>query len=334
MLTLSNLTRDFSGNGELLFQCAGLLESGKFPHAVIIEGEDGLGKTTFSLLLAKALLCKDEHPLCGSCSHCIKVSKNIHPDLTVVRGDGKSGNISVDSIRAVRSDAYTPPNEASRKVYIIEDCEKLPAASQNALLKILEEPPSGAVFILTCRSKMSLLTTILSRARIFSLLPVTEAEAAERISMLRNDVSSEIIRNAVRCTGGNIGAALLLISPDGSFTAGAWELKAREIALAICSPHEQELLKVCNSVGTDRGFIMNILDSLQNILLHALELSVGGNVNASAEAVTLSKTVSVERLYYIRSEIDDLKAGLNANVGLRSLFPCVMCAALRRAAGK
>ncbi len=334
MLTLSKLTQEFSGNGELLSQCAGLLDAGKFPHAVIIEGEDGLGKSTFARLLAKGLLCSGEHPVCGECSHCRKISNNIHPDLMIVTGEGKSGNISVDSIRSVRSDAYTPPNEASRKVYIIEDCEKLPSASQNALLKVFEEPPAGAVFILTCRSKMSLLTTILSRARVFSLLPVAEAEAIERISMLRSGVSAESIRDAVRSAGGNIGVALSLIASDGSFTASAWELKAREIALALCSAQEQDLLSVCVSIGSDRNFNMRVLDSLQNIILHSVELSVGAKVSASSETAALSKTISLERLYSIRSEIDDLKSGLNANVGLRSLFPCVMCAKLRRAAGK
>ncbi len=334
MLTLDRLTGEFSGNSELLFQCAGLIESGKFPHAVIIEGEDGLGKSTFARLLARGLLCSSAQPLCGECSHCAKISGDIHPDLMIVRGEGKSGSISVDSIRNVRADAYTPPNEASRKVYIIEDCEKLPVASQNALLKVFEEPPAGAVFILTCRSRMSLLTTILSRARVFSLLPVTESEAIERIASIRSEVPQDSIRSAVRSAGCNIGVALSLIAPDGSFTASEWELKAREIALALCSPQEQELLKVCITIGTDRNHIMRILDSLHLIVLHAAELSAGSKINASAEASALSKTVSLERLYAIRSELNDLTAGLNANVGLRALFPCVMCAKLRRAAGK
>ncbi len=334
MLTLSRLTDEFSGNGELLAQCAVLLDSGKFPHAVIIEGDDGLGKSTFARLIAKGLLCGGEHPLCGQCPHCMKISKNIHPDLTVVSGEGKSGSISVDSIRAVRSDAYTPPNEAVRKVYIIEDCEKLPTASQNALLKVFEEPPAGAVFILTCRSKMSLLTTILSRARVFSLLPVTDSEAIERISQIRSDIPRESIEGAVRSAGGNIGTALSLIAPDGTFTASPWELKAREIALALCSTQEQDLLSVCNTLGNDRQFALRVLDSLQVIVLNGLELSVGSKISASGEASALSKTISLERLYSIRTEIDDLKAGINANVGMRGLFPCVMCAKLRRAAGK
>ncbi len=334
MLTLNRLAREFSGNGELLAQCAALLDTGKFPHALIIEGEDGLGKSTFAGLLAKSLLCSSENPLCGECSHCIKVSKGIHPDLTIIVGEGKSGNISVDAIRTIRSDAYTPPNEALRKIYIIEDCEKLPVGSQNALLKVFEEPPAGALFILTCRSRMSLLTTILSRARVFSLLPVAEAEAIERISMIRKDVPVESIRGAVRSADGNIGLALSLIAPDGSFTASPWELKAREIAVAMCSSLEQDLLGVCISIGQDRRFMLRVLDSLQNIVLHALELSVGAKINASNEASILSKTLSPKRLYSVRSEIDDLKSGVNANVGLRSLFPCVMCANLRRAAGK
>ncbi len=334
MLTIEKLTEEFAGNGELLTQCANLLTSGKFPHAVVVEGDDGLGKSTFARLLAKGLLCDGECPPCGECTHCVKISKGIHPDLTVVCGEGKSGTISVDAIRAVRADAYTPPNEAVRKVYIIEDCEKLPTASQNALLKVFEEPPAGAVFILTCRTKMSLLTTILSRARVFSLLPVTDAEAVERVAEIRKNVPRESIESAVRSAGGNIGMALSLIAPDGTFTASPWEIKARELALALCDSREQALLSVCNTLGNDRQFVLRVLDSLQNIVLNALELSVGSKISTSAEASALSKTVSLERIYSIRGEIDILKAGINANVGMRGLFPCVMCAKLRRAAGK
>ena len=105
---------------------------------------------------------------CGICRHCRKAAADIHPDISIVarltddKGKKKK-QISVDQIRALSADACMLPNEAGRKVYIIEEAETMNPSAQNAALKLLEEPPLGAMFLLCCVNAMQLLPTVRSR---------------------------------------------------------------------------------------------------------------------------------------------------------------------------
>lgn len=119
--------------------------------------------------LAQAVLCErgGDSP-CGVCAACRKAEADIHPDLTTVRRleDDKGRprrEITVDQIRAVNRDAWILPNEAPCKVYIIAEADKMNPAAQNAALKLLEEPPNGAVFLLCVTNPGLLLPTVRSR---------------------------------------------------------------------------------------------------------------------------------------------------------------------------
>lgn len=119
--------------------------------------------------LAKELLCegKDAKP-CGRCAHCRKIAARIHPDVIFLerfkddKGRPKTA-ITVDQIRNLVSDAAILPNEAERKVYIIDRADTMNTEAQNAALKLLEEPPAGAVFLLCTVNAMALLPTVRSR---------------------------------------------------------------------------------------------------------------------------------------------------------------------------
>ncbi len=121
--------------------------------------------------LAQVMLCSapdvSQRP-CGRCRDCQKALKGIHPDIiTVARQTDDKGKLKreiyVDQIRAVVADAVVLPNEAEHKVYIIRDADTMNAAAQNALLKILEEPPRFVSFILLAVSPAPLLETVRSR---------------------------------------------------------------------------------------------------------------------------------------------------------------------------
>ena len=153
-------------------------ESGRgLSHAYIISGPVGSGRHTLARLLASAMLCvgTGERP-CGHCGPCIKVMRELHPDVSVISGPGEGKPITVDQVRALRSDAYIRPNEGERKVYLLEGADQMNASAQNAMLKLLEEGPPYAVFLLIANNGGGLLQTVRSRCEELVLAPAEQQE--------------------------------------------------------------------------------------------------------------------------------------------------------------
>lgn len=144
------------------------VNSGRFPHAAILEDEDSERLLATAKTLAAALVCTGEDKPCGRCHACLKALSDSHPDIKVYYPDKKTENFKVDTVREIRSDAYIVANEAERKVYILAGAQNMLPAAQNALLKVLEEPPEGVCFLLLTSDKNLFLQTVLSRCVVFS----------------------------------------------------------------------------------------------------------------------------------------------------------------------
>lgn len=157
-------------------------------HAYIISAmpEEGLKK---AMELAAAMLCeRGNGHACGECRHCRKVLKGTHPDIMLYerptddKGKPKR-EIPVDRIREIGSGLAVMPNEAERRVYILRDAGAMNTAAQNALLKMLEEPPRFVAFILITDNPRLLLDTVVSRCVMINLKGEEElipAEARQR----------------------------------------------------------------------------------------------------------------------------------------------------------
>lgn len=160
-----------------------MFEKSRMPQALILEG-DHAKTVELAQLLAAALVCdSNEAKPCGVCSGCIKAKAGSHPDIYSAEGGTTPRSFKVDTIRAIRSDAYIQSQEGGCKVYLLYRAESMSAEAQNALLKVLEEPPAETVFILTCHTANSLLQTIRSRSQIITLEDTAECHPdAERIA--------------------------------------------------------------------------------------------------------------------------------------------------------
>ena len=159
----------------------GYLKGERLPHAILIECRDENKASALARKLAAAWLCLGPERVrpCGECTGCEKVEKNIHPDLESYVGEGKSLAISVEKVRQIRSQAYILPGESARKVLLLRGVQTMLAPAQNALLKILEEPPPSAVFILSTTNRFALLETVRSRVRVISLEDETAPQSPE-----------------------------------------------------------------------------------------------------------------------------------------------------------
>lgn len=207
---------EFCANENTVSSIREAIRSKHLLSSYIIAGESGTGKLTLANSIAKAFLCASsgENNLpCGRCDACRKIDGGNHPDIIYVRPEDNKKQISVAQIRTLCSDAFVVPNESAYKVYIIENGEAMSALSQNALLKIFEQPPSHAVIIILTSDLNILLPTIISRAVVYRL-NVPEYEQSFGFIKKHYAFGDNEIKNALQISHNNIGKALKILSDD------------------------------------------------------------------------------------------------------------------------
>ncbi len=211
---------DFKGQGALYDGLIRTLREGTYVHAYLISGAAGMGKRTMARLIAQYLLCTGDAKPCGVCPGCIQVRDGNHPDvMTVTPGkplspEVKSGlqGIPVDEIRYVNALVGQHTFVGGQRVVIIERAEKMNPAAQNALLKTLEEPLAGTVFLLLTESPELLLPTIVSRCRALKMHPWPDDKV---LAVLRaHGVADDLAKRAMYVSSGSIGQALAIAADE------------------------------------------------------------------------------------------------------------------------
>lgn len=149
--------------------------NGALSHALIFSGSGD--RAAAARYTAAAMECTGVQRPCLVCPACRKVMQGIHPDVISVR-DAEHKELSADTVRAMRADAFIRPNEGARKIYIFEDCTILTEKDQNILLKLVEEGPAYAAFFFCAENPAALLQTIRSRCAEVKLTPAAQERAA------------------------------------------------------------------------------------------------------------------------------------------------------------
>ena len=196
------------GNVNLKDSVTNALREKRMPHALLIEGDVGTGRHTLADFLAKALVCSSAEVPCGECRDCSAAESLNHPDITVTAPEEGKKNISVNQIRILKEQTTIKPHMAKAKVFVIDSADTMNDQSQNALLKVLEEPPAATYFILIAESKASFLETVISRCVVLTLSTPEKSAAAEYIA---NRFGYDIgdINDALELEKNNVGKALL-----------------------------------------------------------------------------------------------------------------------------
>lgn len=213
------------------------IQSGRIASSYIFEGPEGVGKFATALAMANAVA--------GSV------------DIKVFQTDEKT--IKIEDIRRLRGDINIVPYGSGRKVYIVRDAEKMTAEAQNAFLKVLEEPPSYGVIVLTCNSLSSLLPTIRSRCIVFHFGPLGKKDIAD-ILVKNHGIHPDKAVFAASLSGGSVSRALA-VSTSAEFD------EIREVAWRIfCHVLDKQMLESIEDVEklqSRQDHIDDILNLLQ-----------------------------------------------------------------------
>ena len=288
-----------------------LIPTKRLPHAIIIEGNAGTGKRTLAKYIATAALCEETGSPCGVCRTCHLASVGTHPDIDITAPEDKKKNIAVNQIDRIREIAHLTPHTASGKVIIIEQADTMNAASQNKILKVLEEPPKNVHFILIAESASSLLETVVSRCTVFSL---SEPDFDSALSeLIRRGVNPDDAADLLRANNNNIGKSLESL---GSAKVSLGITTARDYFDAIERSDKLAALRVCLVLDKNRAEADKFVKELKSILI---------------EKVKISTRLKITKLEYAKMvdalcEIEDL---LITNINL-SLFFTALTSKLMR----
>ena len=324
----------FLGNDAVKARLSGAFASGRVAHSYLICGPVGSGKHTLTRILCAAMQCegRGEKIPCGVCSGCRKALEGVHPDIITV-DDPEHKSMTVEPIRAARSDMFIRPNEGKRKIYIIPRGQDMNESAQNALLKILEEPPSHVVFLLTCDNRAQLLPTVQSRSVCIPLGGVPEEEALPLLRQRLPDAGEEELKRALIVFGGVIGQVLHGME-EGTFRR-VLEL-APALAAAVAAPDEIELLRLTAGLDKDKEALDGVLGALRWIFRDALAARCGAASRLSTSPETadkLARALTRAQLMALLETVEGLEQARLRNMNA-TLFVPLFCARLRAAAGR
>ena len=291
------------------------IASGKLSHAYLIEGGEGCGKTYFARFAAAAVLCTGDKPPGGKCPSCVKALAGSHPDLFYFSPD-KKASMGVETVRDIKKSLFFMPNDGDRKVYIIDDAQKMTVQAQNALLKFIEEPPASVLFFIVTDKKESLLPTVVSRTRIISLAPSDNADIRRFLMSESKKSGGEQIDEAINMAEGSPGKALKLLCRDFS--------RQRQLCLdfmpVLVSTSKSDAMAFLLSMKLNRDGVKEFFTLLMTALADVMNARFGRATRLLSRdaAAEYAKSITDRKNAYLFDLATEavVRAGENANINL------------------
>lgn len=296
------------------------------PHAFLLTGPKGLGKTSSARIIAKVLNCpnksKNDNEPCNKCEMCIAITKG--SSIDVIEIDAAS-NRGIDEIRDLKEKIRLAPARALKKVYIIDEVHMLTTEAFNALLKTLEEPPRHAILILATTEPQKIPETIISRCLHVSFHKATVQEIEHSLERIikseRIDVDSEVLSEIAKLSDGGFRDGAKILEELASLSKGKKidsELLEKRFQTKVLTNASFEILRSlgrkdmksgmllirkASQEGADFSYLISkIVDSLHRILLHK------AGVTEDKEISEIADLFSFSELPFLFSTLTDAKA--------------------------
>ncbi|MBU1383122.1 AAA family ATPase [Myxococcota bacterium] len=247
---------------------------GRLHHALLFCGMEGTGKRSVAVALAKSIFC-------NGASNPVKISNRINnntwEDLILVDTEwavkNPTQNIKIEAIRELESRVIKGPFESPNLVVIIDSMDKMMPASSNALLKTLEEPPSGTFLILLATSAESVLPTIRSRCNLINFAPLDDSILLQYLQDNYPDISEDLGANLISLSRGSIGTLNDFIS-DENF--GGLLTLSQEMVNCIIGGNMQTILELSEAASSDPQSIQRLFRLFEMRLGQIIQNGISG----------------------------------------------------------
>lgn len=311
---------DFKGQSAHIEQLQSSFSSGTNVHAYLLCGPKGTGKKSIARLCAMAALCRGEGKKpCGTCGPCRRMLSDTHPDVHTVLPEKGKQTIGVNVLRDVLAEVGVKSFEASAKVLIFPEAERMTPAAQNCLLKTLEEPPQDTVFFLITEQPGSMLPTIVSRCRVIRFHPLSQEACEKRLMAL--GLSQADAKKRARMAEGCVGKAL--------------EIDEQHLALMekvtgdVFSVHRAgDVLAVVNLYKDDKERQKLVLDLLETAVRDIL-LAQSGRApledgGYARQAESYARSVPLSGGLALAGQITRARMMLASNVAFAAAFESIL----------
>ena len=226
-------------------------------------GTQGIGKKIIAKEFAKMILCTSENKYCDKCKSCIEFNTNNNPDFSIIEPDGNS--IKIDQIREFQKKVSEKPIISQKKIYIINDSDKMTVEAQNCLLKTLEEPPEFVVIILIGTNENLFLSTIKSRCMILHFEQIEEKEISKYLQ--ENYQITIKSKNMLNAFQGSIGKALQLKDKQEQYE------KIENLVNTLEKTDKIDLINNAEFLYSNKEEKTEILDYMEVILMNIAKQS-------------------------------------------------------------
>ena len=322
------------GNETVKSRLGSAILSERQNHALLICGPDGSGKNTLALEIAAALNCENRgnslFPLpCGTCNSCRRIYDENYADIKRLRRDPSKATIGVEELRLFREDMFLSATESEHKIYIIEEADKMTPNAQNALLKVLEEPPRSVMILLLAEEFDKILTTIKSRSQLITMERFTAPEIIRYL--IKNGIASagdeERLGEDLMSADGRIGRAIEIISSPDGVEADRALIKNILMALRTNAPYS-ELYAAINALPQKRAELAEIFEELSLAISDLVKIKLSRSApltffESRESAEKISDSLSPKKLASVYDAVREAAEDNAKNANISALISCL-----------
>jgi DNA polymerase III subunit delta' len=310
------------GHDRQLSTLRSALASNRLHHAYFFAGPEGVGKRTTAIALAKAVHCMQlDDDFCGQCVNCARISDGNHPDVRFVEPLAGKKEISIQQIRELERELNYRSFSGGRKIAVIDPATSMNLASQNALLKTLEEPPQDSLIILIAANAGALLPTVRSRCLRLPFAPLTRREVAGflQAKLAMNAGDAEFL---AALSMGSIGAAVNLDKDELIEKRRNWV----DLLSSLKAGDHHAAMLAAEALSANRDDALKFLkwseSWYRDVLVHAVTDNAGALVNLDLLEQIRQQSVSngAATALNASSRVAEAAAGIQRNLNRRMVL--------------